>query len=109
MDYIAAHDIKLPEQYSHGVMDSLECWNCTAAVWDALPEHLEAKLSFMARRYPDLLKQVAPQFEKIIYDPFPYRAEPCEASCGVKHLHGLYDLVKPKECTSPRSARQISS
>ena len=65
MDYIAAHEITLPVQYEHGVMDSLECWNCTAVTWNASPDQLEARLNFMASRYPDLLKQVAPQIEKV--------------------------------------------
>ncbi len=57
LDYIGKHGIELPEQYADGVMDSLDCWNCTARGGDSATLK-KAKFAYMARRYPSLFAEV---------------------------------------------------
>jgi len=52
LDYIEAHSLQLPEQYPE-VMDSLECWNCTATL---SPE----RFKYMREHYPILLDRLRP-------------------------------------------------
>ena len=64
LDYIGKHGIELPEQYGHGVVDSLDCWNCTARGGDSTALN-EAKLAYMARRYPNLFEKLKLRMGKV--------------------------------------------
>lgn len=64
LEYLAEHEIDLPEQYAHGVIDSLECWNCTARVNDTTAKKA-AKLTYIATRYPDLFKKLKLRMAKV--------------------------------------------
>ena len=57
MAYLREHGIELPEQYSLGVVGSLECWNCTARASDP-DAKMAAKFAYMARRYPNLYEEL---------------------------------------------------
>jgi 3'-phosphoadenosine 5'-phosphosulfate sulfotransferase (PAPS reductase)/FAD synthetase len=52
MDYIERNKLELPEQYP-AVMDSLECWNCTASL-------SVERFEYMRQRHPELLERVKP-------------------------------------------------
>ncbi len=64
MDYIGKHGIALPEQYGHGVVGSLECWNCTARADDSAAK-MAAKFAYMARQYPDLFEKLKLRMGKV--------------------------------------------
>ncbi len=64
LHYIGQHGIELPEQYADGVVDSLDCWNCTARGGDSTALN-EAKLAYMARRYPDLFEELKLRMGKV--------------------------------------------
>ncbi len=57
MAHIAEHGIELPEQYGHGVIDSLECWSCTARAGDSAAK-MATKFAYMAKEYPDLFEEL---------------------------------------------------
>lgn len=57
MTYIAEHDIELPEQYSHGIKDSLDCWCCPANYYGT---HGKAFADWFSRSNPELESQVRP-------------------------------------------------
>ena len=57
LGYIGQHHITLPEQYAMGVMDSFDCWNCTARGDDSTSLK-EAKFAYTAKRYPDLFEEL---------------------------------------------------
>src|SRR5581483_551154 len=56
--YIGAHGIALPEQYTAGEIDSLECWNCTVALDPA-------RLRWMRERYPERYREFSAMVEKV--------------------------------------------
>ena len=62
--YIGEHEIELSEQYSHGVIDSLECWNCTARAGDSA-DGVRTRLHYMARQYPDLFEKLKLSMGKV--------------------------------------------
>ena len=64
LHYIGQHGIELPEQYADGVMDSLDCWNCTARGGDSTALN-EAKFAYMAKRYPDLVEKLKLRMGKV--------------------------------------------
>ena len=64
MDYIGKHGIELPEQYGHGVVGSLECWNCTVRAGDSAAK-MAARLAYMAKRYPDLFEALKLRMGKV--------------------------------------------
>ncbi|MCH8997855.1 MAG: phosphoadenosine phosphosulfate reductase family protein [Proteobacteria bacterium] len=64
MDYIGKHGIALPEQYADGVMGSLECWSCTARAGDS-DAKMAARFAYMAKRYPDLFKELKLQMGRV--------------------------------------------
>ncbi|MCH8037202.1 MAG: phosphoadenosine phosphosulfate reductase family protein, partial [Proteobacteria bacterium] len=64
LDYIGKHGIELPEQYADGVVDSLECWNCTARAGDSAAG-VKARLAYMAKRYPDLFEALKLRMGKV--------------------------------------------
>ena len=64
MAYIDKHKIELPEQYAHGVGDSLECWDCTARAGDSTTG-IEARLDYMEGEYPDLFERLKVRMAKV--------------------------------------------
>ena len=64
LGYIDKHALALAEQYAHGVLDSLDCWNCTARGDDSTALK-EAKFAYMAKRYPDLFEELKLRMGKV--------------------------------------------
>jgi 3'-phosphoadenosine 5'-phosphosulfate sulfotransferase (PAPS reductase)/FAD synthetase len=60
MDYHKTWKLPLADQYAYGC-DSLDCWNCTAA----LDKHGEEKLAYMKIKYPELHARMIPRLQKI--------------------------------------------
>ena len=55
-DYIAEHKLMLPDQYSHGRNDSLDCWCCTAY----MGKSGAARISYTKEKYPELYDIIQP-------------------------------------------------
>lgn len=59
--FLEREGIDLPQHYADGVVDSLDCWSCTAH----LPYHGAAKLAWMRQHTPDLFERLKPRLSLV--------------------------------------------
>lgn len=59
--YLEREGVTLPKHYQDGVIDSLDCWSCTAH----LPYHGREKIAWMRANTPDLLERLKPRLNYV--------------------------------------------
>lgn len=104
--YITKQGIELPEQYAHGVIDSLECWSCTARAGDSAAG-VRARLTYMAKNYPDLFEKMKLRMGKV-YLATEAAFKDVKADTAYA-WRGAVKKVETDRCSPPDLEREIQA